>query len=148
MKRIILVVSGASYRILAVLGVATLIVLALGTILPQSKGPEIKVTSSQIDMVLAGIVVILALGKAGLATATLTNTGKAFRIAGVLHLLGAILLLTLAYYLIGPLLHLPATPLEPVEPFHLLQYTFPTTTLVTFTLTGLVAWGITIIAGC
>ena len=142
--RTILIVSSTSYQVLAALGAAAIVLTALGYLVPLPKTTH-ELTSSQLDAALAALALLLATGKTGLATALLmaANT-RTLRAAGALHLVAAALAVAMAYYLLGPLLHLPATPQEPPDPFNLLsQQEAPAVIAASFTLAGLTAWGLT-----
>ncbi len=140
--RVLLGISGTSYTILALLFIIAIIVLIIGStpLLTPLQTRTIEIGSLEIDTIVAILGILLSIGKTGLGIIMLSENSKLAKASGILHLLGSAIALTLSYYLLGPLLHLPGTPLEPIEPEHILNYPLPATLLPIFTLQGIIAW--------
>ncbi len=140
--RVLLGISGASYTILALLFIIAIIVLIIGStpLLAPLQTRTIEISGLEIDAIAAILGILLSIGKTGLGIIMLSENSKLAKASGILHLLGSAIALTLSYYLLGPLLHLPGTPLEPIEPEHILNYPLPATLLFVFTLLGIIAW--------
>ena len=135
-------VSGTAYTILAIIFMIIAIVLFIGSMPMYSISSEkaIEITDLEIDIAVAILGILLFLGKIGLGISMLIEESRAAKIAGALHLLGSITIIVLSYYLLGPLLHLPGAPNEPIPLEHILDYSFPATLLPIFALSGLFAW--------
>ncbi len=136
-----LAVSCASYYALAYFAIISLVV-PLADLIPATTWASVEVGDLEMDIGAAIIGALIAVGNAGLGGVLLTGEGKAVRAAGILHLIGSSTLLVITYYLLGPVLHLPYAPGQPIAIENILTYPLPATALAVFTLAGLAAWSI------
>lgn len=139
-RRLLLRASSVSYRILAAGAAAVLVMILLAPLYPGGGGEEHVVGEGAVDAVAALVLALIAVGKLGLAYTGFEEGGRLGRAFGALQLAGSLAASALAYYLLGPLLHLPLAPGDPIVVEEAFSYRLPAAAIPIFTLTGLLAW--------